>query len=92
MGAQQLTWLMGLLGLTDAQQAQIKPILVSTQSQMKAIFQNTSLTADQKHAQMKTLLDSTANQIETYLTPDQVSQLESLRQIRDSLIAGQAGQ
>jgi len=77
---QQLAHLTAKLTLTTAEQDEIKPVLVSKDEQMKAIFQNTSLTPDQKHEQIKALMDSTKTKIESYLTPAQVTLFESMHE------------
>ena len=76
----ELAWLTTKLGLSDTQQGQIKPLLVSKTEKLKAIHEDTSLTEDQKHAQSKALIESTDQQIESFLTPAQVTQFEALHQ------------
>jgi len=89
MSQQQLTTVMTALGLNETQQGQIMPVILAQQAQAKTIFENTTLTPEQKHAQIKALLESTAKQVEAYLTPDQVTALESLRHWHDNPAAGQ---
>lgn len=68
------------LGLSSTQQGQIGPVLTSKDTQMKSIFENTSLTKDQKHAQMEALMKSSNQQIESFLNPAQVQTFEQLHQ------------
>jgi periplasmic protein CpxP/Spy len=70
--------LAGTLGLTDTQIAQIKAIFETSAGQFKTIKNDSSLSDDQKFAQMKTLKDSTEQQIKTILTPEQQQKLEAL--------------
>jgi len=66
------------LSLSDTQQGEIKPILVSRDEQIKAIFENTSLSEDQKHQQIQAIIESTNQQIKTFLNPAQVPIFKSL--------------
>jgi Spy/CpxP family protein refolding chaperone len=59
------------LGLTDAQVGQIKTILQTSEGQFKTIMDNSSLTQDQKSEQFKALEESTHQQINSVLTPEQ---------------------
>jgi Spy/CpxP family protein refolding chaperone len=83
----QLARLTEKLNLTDAQQAQIKPILVSRDQQLKAIFDNTSLTAEAKHDQAKKVFEGTDQKIESFLTSEQDGIFTALRQHRDRPLA-----
>ena len=82
---EQLTWLTTKLGLSATQQGQIGPVLVSKDTQMKTISGDTSLTQVQKHDQMSTLSESSNTQIESFLTPDQVTQFQALREHKASV-------
>lgn len=68
------------LGLSDAQKAQIKPILESAGQQAKAIKADTSLTPQARQAKMKDLRKSTNQQTMAILTPDQRQKLKAIRQ------------
>jgi len=70
------------LGLTDAQKAQLKPILQGARQQAKAIKENTSLTPTAKQAKMKDLRKSTNQQMMGVLTPAQREKLKDLRQMQ----------
>ena len=76
----QLAWLTAKLGLSETQQGQIKPLLVSKDKKLKAIHQDSSLTDDQKQTKLKALFDSTHQQIESFLTPAQVTEYEAIHQ------------
>jgi len=80
---QQLAWLTTKLGLSDTQQGQIGPVLVSRDEQLKALHENTSLTDEQKYEQMKALFESTNQQIVSFLNPAQVAQFKELHQHHD---------
>ena len=70
------------LGLSDAQKAQMKPILMSNRQQMRAIQADTTLTPDAKTAKIKALRKSTRQQTMAVLTPDQRAKLKSMRQAK----------
>ncbi len=59
------------LGLTDAQKAQLKPIMEAQRTQMKAIKADTTLAPKDKKAKMKALKDANDTKINAVLTPDQ---------------------
>ena len=80
---QELKFLTTKLTLSDTQQGEIKPILVSKDDQLKALHDNTSLTEDQKHQQMKTIFETTHEQIKGYLNPAQVPLFESMHHHSD---------
>jgi len=80
---QQLARLTTKLGLSETQQGQIGPVLVSRDAQLKAIHENTSLTKEQKHEQHKALRASTRQQIESFLNPAQVAQFKALHHHHD---------
>ena len=67
------------LGLTTDQQNQIKPILDAAHTQVVAIRQNTSLTEEQKFAQIKDTMEAAHGQIAGILTPAQQQQLAALK-------------
>jgi Spy/CpxP family protein refolding chaperone len=76
----QLAMLTDKLSLTEDQQAQIKPILVSRNAKAKAVYGDSSLTPDQKHAQIKPIFESSNKEIEALLKSDQVTLFEALHQ------------
>jgi hypothetical protein len=74
---QQLAMLTSSLQLSDIQQGQIKPVLVSRDTQMKSIFTDTSLSEDQKREQMKSAMESSEQQIESFLNPAQLAKYKA---------------
>ena len=80
---QQLAWLTTKLTLSDTQQGQIGPVLVSRDAQLKTIHEDASLTDAQKHEKIKALMESTNQQIESFLNPAQVAQFKELHQHHD---------
>ena len=81
-GGGRLKKLAAELNLTDAQKAQMKPILMSSRQQMRAIQADTTLTPDAKAAKLKGLRKSTRQQTMAVLTPDQRAKLKSIRQAK----------
>lgn len=63
------------LGLTDAQKAQLKPMIKAQHQQAKAIKADTSLTPEARKSQLKALRQTTRSQMMTLLTPDQQANL-----------------
>ena len=67
------------LGLTDAQASQLKTARTDMMTKMKSIHTDNSLSQEQKHEQIKTLVMQQKDQLKTILTPDQLQQLEQMR-------------
>jgi Spy/CpxP family protein refolding chaperone len=67
------------LGLSDAQASQLKDIRSGMVAKMKTIHVDNSLSQEQKHEQMKTLVLQQKDQLKTILTPDQLQQLQQMR-------------
>ena len=65
------------LNLTDDQKAEMKKIHESTKSQMDALKQDGSLTADQKQARIHELRHSARMQMVKLLTPEQREQMRA---------------
>ena len=59
------------LNLTDAQKAQLKPILQSEVQQFQAVKNDTSLSPDQKQAKVKEIQQTYRSQMSNILTPEQ---------------------
>ncbi len=66
------------LGLTDAQKAQIKPILQSARQQAKAVKEDTSLSPEARKAKLQGIRRSSMSQIRPLLTPDQKQKLQAM--------------
>ena len=64
------------LNLTDDQKSKIKDIFSDAKSKREAIFNDTSLTEDQKKAKMKELHTGTMAKVNEVLTPEQRTQLK----------------
>jgi Spy/CpxP family protein refolding chaperone len=79
-GQDQLQHLTAALSLTAEQQAQIKPILDAAHAQVQTVFQNTSLTQQEKFAQVKDVLQGANGQINGILTPQQQTAFAALKQ------------
>jgi Spy/CpxP family protein refolding chaperone len=90
-GADQLQHLTTALNLTADQQTQIKPILDAAHAQVRTIFQNASLTPQQKFTQVKDVLEAANGQINGILTPAQQSAFAALKQQRYHRHAPAAG-
>lgn len=67
------------LSLTDVQKAQIKPILLSTREQVKAIKADTTLTPADRKAKMKAIRKGSMAQIRPLLTADQQQKMKAMR-------------
>lgn len=67
------------LNLTPDQSAKLEPILADRDQKIAALKQNTALSQSDFHAQMKSIHQGTKQQLEGILTPDQASQLKSMR-------------
>jgi hypothetical protein len=76
--ADQLAWMTKTLGLDANQQDQIKPIIDAAHAQVTAIFANTSLTRDQKMAQVKETLKGAHDQINGLLNAQQQAQFAQI--------------
>ena len=67
------------LNLSADQTAKLEPILADRDQKFQALMQNSSLTPDQRHEQMKAIHQSTEQQLASVLTPDQLQQLKTMR-------------
>lgn len=67
------------LGLTEAQKAQMKPILLSARQQAMALRADTTLMPQVRQAKMKDLRKSTRQQMMAVLTPAQREKMKVLR-------------
>lgn len=77
--------MMANLNLTDDQKMQIKQIHEGSRSKMDAVNNDSSLSADQKHAKIRDLRRDTHEQVKKVLTPEQRKQFEeNMREHRDS--------
>lgn len=67
------------LNLTDAQKAQVQPILDAQRDKMRAVFQDDSLSQDDKRAKMKQIRDDTTAQLKPILTPEQFATWQKMQ-------------
>ena len=70
------------LGLTPDQQSKLKELFVSNRQQRQAVLTNTSLTNDQKMAQLSEIRTNHKAQLATILTPEQLAQFQQMRRAR----------
>ena len=76
---QHLDHLSQMLNLTDDQKAKIKPILENESAQTKSLFQDTSLSPQDRHAKMRDVHEKSMAQIRGLLTADQQAKLDSMK-------------
>src|SRR6266702_1851912 len=67
------------LNLTEDQKAKLKPILQDQAQQMKAMRDDTSLTPEQKSAKKKIIHETTHDQINSVLTPEQQEKFKEMK-------------
>ena len=67
------------LNLTEDQKAKLKPILEDQAEQLKSIRNDTSLTPEQKIAKKKAIHETTHDQINAVLTPDQQAKFKEMK-------------
>ena len=76
----QLARLTRELSLTSDQQTQIKPLLVERHQKMQALFQDQSLSQEDRRAQMRSIMEGTNNSIKALLTEDQKQKFADMQQ------------
>ena len=67
------------LGLSDAQASQLKNIRTDMVAKIKSIHTDNSLSDQQKHEQIKSLVMQQKDQLKIILTPAQLEQLQQMR-------------
>ena len=67
------------LGLSADQQAQIKPVLVDRQQKMEALFQNQSLSREDRRAQMMAIRQDSNTKIEAALNDQQKQKFAAMQ-------------
>ena len=72
------------LNLTDAQKAQLKPILQSEVQQLQAVKNDSSMSPDQKQAKVSEIRQSYKSQMSGILTPEQQKKWESMKKMEES--------
>ena len=67
------------LNLTEDQKAKLKPILEDQAEQLRSLRNDTSLTPEQKAAKKKAIHETTHDQINAVLTPDQQAKFKEMK-------------
>lgn len=67
------------LNLTADQQAQIRPLLVARQQQMRALWQDQSLSRQDRHQKMRAIQQETSTKIEAVLNNSQRQKYEAMQ-------------
>lgn len=73
-------WMAKELNLSADQQAKLTPILADQQRQIEAVWQDTSLTDEQKKARKMEIKSSTSTQIKALLNTEQQEKYASMTQ------------
>lgn len=87
----QLQHMTRALDLTADQQSQIKPILVDRQQKMEAMFQDQSLSQEDRRAKMQSIRQDTRSRIEAVLNDQQKQKFESMEQRMGRRRSGMGG-
>jgi periplasmic protein CpxP/Spy len=88
----QLKRLTKQLDLSADQQSQIKPILDSRQQQMQQLWQDQSLSPDDRHQKMTGIQSDTTNKIEAVLNDTQKQKYEAMQaQMKQRMMQRQQG-
>jgi len=67
------------LGLTPDQQSKLKELRASTRQQRQAVLSNSTLSNEQKQAQLTQIRQASKAQLASILSPDQLAQLRQMR-------------
>jgi len=67
------------LNLTEDQKAKVKPILEDQVQQLRSVRDDSSLTPEQKAAKKKAIHETTHDQINAVLTPDQQAKFKEMK-------------
>jgi len=88
----QLKNLTEKLGLTDDQQAKVKPILEDAHSQMATLMQDESMSREDKMAKGRSLRETTNGKIRDVLTDDQKKKFDEMqKEMQDRMRQRQQG-
>jgi protein CpxP len=87
----QLKHLTKQLDLSADQQSQIKPILESRQQQTQALWQDQSLSRDDRHQKMTAIQSDTNSKIEAVLNDTQKQKYEAMLQQREQRMQRRGG-
>ena len=88
---QRLQHMTKMLNLTPDQQQKIKPILENEQSQMQSLHQDTSMAPQDRMAKAKQLRQSSNEQINQILTPEQQQKWSQMQAQHEHMGHGAAG-
>ena len=66
------------LNLTPDQTAKVEPILAARDQQMQGLWQNSQLTLQDRHQQMRSINEQSEQQLSGVLSPDQMAQLKTM--------------
>lgn len=77
---QQLQHMTRQLDLSADQQSQIKPLLVDRQQKMQALFQDQSLSREDRRAKMQSIRQDTQSKIEAVLNDQQKQKFEAMQE------------
>lgn len=78
--SRQLEHMTRELGLSTDQQGQIKPLLVDRQQKMEALFQDQSLSREDRRAKMQSIRQDSQSKIEAVLNDQQKQKFEAMEQ------------
>ena len=67
------------LGLTQAQQAQLKSLFSGARQQRETVLNNAALSYTQKQTQLQQIRQNTQTQLSSILTPDQLQKMHHMR-------------
>jgi len=67
------------LGLTPEQESKMKALFKSTREQRQAVLTNSSLTNEQKQAELSKIREQHKAQLATILTPEQLAKFQQMR-------------
>jgi protein CpxP len=76
----QLEHLTQALDLTADQQTQIKPVLMDRQQKLQALFQNESLSQDDRRTQARSVVEASNTKIESVLNDQQKQKFAAMQQ------------
>jgi hypothetical protein len=71
-----------MLNLTDAQKSQFEPVLVSEYQQIHTLFQDTTLSPQEKRDQITAIRNATNTKLQAILNPDQFARWQKMTQPR----------
>ncbi len=77
---QQLQHMTKQLDLSADQQSQIKPVLVDRQQRMQAVFQDQSLSREDRRAKMQSIRQDAQTKIEAVLNDQQKQKFEAMQE------------